>query len=388
MKIALLTLPLYTNYGSVLQAFALKSYLERFGHDVWLIDNHRQEPPVGNLFLRTVLRRAVESLFHHKEIFAELNDARTRGYKMAEIEKFIYRHLSPRTFPVYDEEDFIALRDEGFDLFIVGSDQVWRPRYAKKITRYFFSFLEGTSLRRISYAASFGTTACEYTPAEREQCARLITGFSGVSVRESSAIGQCRDYFGYDGARQVLDPTLLLTAEDYAPFLKGTPASEETLFCYLFRLKGGMRRALGRLASQRGAADPAPHGPHLGEQGQDAGHRTVAHRTAQRPACGYGFVPRLRILHPLPQILCRLHQPPARIGASRLPARTSRLEQPDHGIRNGPCGHSRLTNRLERRRPETGGPPGRFPGISCPLRGDGAGAPYASRLISSTRACT
>lgn len=34
MKIALLTLPLYTNYGSVLQAFALKSYLERFGHDV------------------------------------------------------------------------------------------------------------------------------------------------------------------------------------------------------------------------------------------------------------------------------------------------------------------------------------------------------------------
>lgn len=252
MKIALLTLPLYTNYGSVLQAFALKSYLERFGHDVWLIDNHRQEPPVGNLFLRTVLRRAVESLFHHKEIFAELNDARTRGYKMAEIEKFIYRHLSPRTFPVYDEEDFIALRDEGFDLFIVGSDQVWRPRYAKKITRYFFSFLEGTSLRRISYAASFGTTACEYTPAEREQCARLITGFSGVSVRESSAIGQCRDYFGYDGARQVLDPTLLLTAEDYAPFLKGTPASEETLFCYLFRLKGGMRRALGRLASQRG----------------------------------------------------------------------------------------------------------------------------------------
>ena len=153
MKIALLTLPLHANYGGVLQAFALKNYLERSGHDVWLIDNHRQDPPVGNLFLRTVLRLAVESLFHHKEIFAEMNDARTRDYKKSEIEKFIYHHLAPRTFPVYDREDFAALRNEGFDLFIGGSDQVWRPRYARNTDMYFFSFLEGTPLRRISYAA-------------------------------------------------------------------------------------------------------------------------------------------------------------------------------------------------------------------------------------------
>lgn len=77
MKIALLTLPLHANYGGILQAFALKSYLEQFGHEVWLIDNRRREQPVGNLFLWTVLRRTVESLFHHKDIFAELNDART-----------------------------------------------------------------------------------------------------------------------------------------------------------------------------------------------------------------------------------------------------------------------------------------------------------------------
>ena len=59
MKIALLTLPLHANYGGVLQAFALKNYLERSGHDVWLIDNHRQDPPVGNLFLRrfSIIRR-------------------------------------------------------------------------------------------------------------------------------------------------------------------------------------------------------------------------------------------------------------------------------------------------------------------------------------------
>lgn len=252
MKIALLTLPLHANYGGILQAFALKSYLEQFGHEVWLIDNRRREQPVGNLFLWTVLRRTVESLFHHKDIFAELNDARTRDYKRSEIEKFIYRHLSPRTIAVYDEADYAALRDEGFDLFVVGSDQVWRPRYAKEVDPYFFSFLAGSPLRRISYAASFGTAACEFDQRAKERYARLLAEFSGVSVREKSGVRQCRDYFGYDGARQVLDPTLLLTAGQYETFLKQGTASNDTLFCYIFQIKSDMCRALGRLASQQG----------------------------------------------------------------------------------------------------------------------------------------
>ena len=166
----------------MLQAFALKTVLERLGHEVWLVDNHRREKPVSNLFLKTVLRRAVESLFHRKEIFAELNTALTQDYKKSEIEKFIYRRLSPRTAPVYDADDYASIAaDGGYDLYIVGSDQVWRPRYAKELGPYFFSFLEGTAARRIAYAASFGAAECEYTREERERCARLLAEFGGAS---------------------------------------------------------------------------------------------------------------------------------------------------------------------------------------------------------------
>lgn len=38
MKIAILTLPLHTNYGGILQAYALQTILERMGHEVCLIE--------------------------------------------------------------------------------------------------------------------------------------------------------------------------------------------------------------------------------------------------------------------------------------------------------------------------------------------------------------
>lgn len=184
MKIALLTLPLNSNYGGVLQAFALKSHLTRLGHEVWLIDNRKRLKPVSNAFLKTVLRRAVESLFHPKEIFAEMNTLLTQDYKKSEIEKFIYRRLTPKTQPVFDAADYaeLAASGNGFDLYIVGSDQVWRPRYAGDPEPYFFSFLEGSGARRISYAASFGAGDCEYTREQRMRCGELLAGFRGFGA--------------------------------------------------------------------------------------------------------------------------------------------------------------------------------------------------------------
>lgn len=252
MKIALLTLPLNSNYGGVLQAFALKSHLTRLGHEVWLIDNRKRLKPVSNAFLKTVLRRAVESLFHPKEIFAEMNTLLTQDYKKSEIEKFIYRRLTPKTQPVFDAADYaeLAASGNGFDLYIVGSDQVWRPRYAGDPEPYFFSFLEGSGARRISYAASFGAGDCEYTREQRMRCGELLAGFEGVSVREDTAVGQSREYFGCDRAVHVLDPAMLLTADDYRTLFTAGSAPSDTLYCYLFRVKPGARHILQDFAER------------------------------------------------------------------------------------------------------------------------------------------
>ena len=38
MRIGILTLPLHTNYGGILQAYALQTVLERMGHEVVVFD--------------------------------------------------------------------------------------------------------------------------------------------------------------------------------------------------------------------------------------------------------------------------------------------------------------------------------------------------------------
>lgn len=44
MRIGILTLPLHTNYGGILQAYALQTVLERMGHEVVVFDTPNRMP--------------------------------------------------------------------------------------------------------------------------------------------------------------------------------------------------------------------------------------------------------------------------------------------------------------------------------------------------------
>ena len=105
----------------------------------------------------------------------------------------------------------------GFDAF-VGSDQVWRPKYAGSVLDDLcLGFLpeDDDRTRRVSYAASFGADEWEYGAPRTETAARRLRRFHAVSVREDRAVDMCREKFGVE-AQQVLDPTLLLPPAHHA----------------------------------------------------------------------------------------------------------------------------------------------------------------------------
>ena len=74
-------------------------------------------------------------------------------------------------------------------------------------------------IKRLAYAVSFGTDQWEYNKEQTAHCCELIKLFDAVSVREESAVTMCKQFLHRD-VQQMLDPTMLLTANDYAILFK------------------------------------------------------------------------------------------------------------------------------------------------------------------------
>lgn len=214
MKIAVVTLPLHTNYGGLLQAYALKSVLEGCGHTVDVLDLKEKMPvPKGVKAPLIYMSRMLKRLLKGKngpEVFRELRYRRELPERSAFTSEFVKKHIDPRIIDRYED-----VKEGEYDAFVVGSDQVWRPLYFNGITNAFLKFTDGWNVRRLSYAASFGTDQLEYEYTQLEECASLLSRFDAVSVRESSAVGICSEWFDCDRAVHVLDPVMLVAADKY-----------------------------------------------------------------------------------------------------------------------------------------------------------------------------
>lgn len=228
-KIAILTQPLGHNYGGIIQNYALQKVLLDIGYQTITI-NRRDENSHSKikilasryktLFFRHVLQLENPTYWDYKRVFAH-------------NQKFFREHIN--LSPKLESSSALAnyFTKENFNAVVVGSDQVWRPKYSPNIFNFYLDFLEkNSSLKKVTYAASFGTEQWEYSEEQTRQCSRLIQQFDGVSVREDSGIKLCSKYLNRKDAVLVLDPTLLLNADDYSQLIN-KPKEEIGLFNYV-----------------------------------------------------------------------------------------------------------------------------------------------------------
>lgn len=214
MKICILTQPLGHNYGGLLQAYALQVVLKRMGHEVWTEDRRDNRLQIS-LKLKKAIRQVLSILFSRvsdrfRKVYYPTQKERNIIQQHTDI--FIRQYLTI-TEPIFSA-DKKQLLHYGFEAYVVGSDQVWRPMYSPCLTNYFLDFTKNDTVKRIAYAASFGTDEWEYTKRQTEICSRLVQRFDAVSVREESGVGLCEKYL-HVNASHVLDPTLLLDMDDY-----------------------------------------------------------------------------------------------------------------------------------------------------------------------------
>lgn len=233
MKIGILTQPLHANYGGLLQNYALQQALIRAGHEVetidwWVLDTLREK-------LSRMKEYVMAKLYpkkHKAPRYMPTDDE--NAVIMRNTNHFIDTYIS-HTAPMMSLDAFgkQAIRGE-YDGFVVGSDQCWRPLYNHYLPAMFLSFTEGKQVKRVAYAASFGTDEWEYTPQATDMCASLVQKFDLVTVREDSGVSLCEEHLRVE-ATHVLDPTMLLTKEDYIHLIvnEKEPQAAGNLFNYI-----------------------------------------------------------------------------------------------------------------------------------------------------------
>jgi hypothetical protein len=214
MKIGIITLPFNSNYGGLLQAFALQTVLKQMGHEVWSVNRRNRIMPFKFKVLSST-NRLIKSVISGKMgVIRSWATAKEELVIDQHTNRFLSENIQTTDF-LKSESDFEKLSRYKFDAYVVGSDQVWRPKYSPRLANHFLGFIDGTvNPKRISYAASFGVDNWEFTPEQTDECRKLLAKFNAVSVREDSAVKLCKQNFGID-ATQVLDPTLLVSKEEY-----------------------------------------------------------------------------------------------------------------------------------------------------------------------------
>lgn len=223
MKIGVITFHRAYNCGALLQAWALKTVLERMGHLVeFPVLNHvgesgrwaigwRKWPRTPWGFLNSLFR----SLLY--------NAASIPGEDLLRIRfrRFRNRNLVER---VCNIDDLTNL----YDVLIVGSDQVWSSAHTGNAAPLFFGETLPVGTNKIAYAVSYGDKkiSCE----RLHRVAMAVDNFNHVSAREK-IVSEQLESVTKKHIPVTLDPTLLLERQDYQEFVGEKPKAPY-LFMY------------------------------------------------------------------------------------------------------------------------------------------------------------
>ena len=223
------------NYGGMLQSYAMCKAIQKLCMVSQQISINRS---ILLMPEQSVKKRLQAWLFRYawtEELLDRIRysrrlipDRRTKKFRqfalMIPHSKYIGApELLPKTYQKYEA-------------FIVGSDQVWNPRYfGDELLRKIFGLqFASPSKRKLSYAASMGA---EQAAVGKEDIFRdILADLDFISVREKSA-QQFLQPLTDKPVTVVLDPTLLLTQQEWDELAIGPGEKHPHLFAYFLHEK-------------------------------------------------------------------------------------------------------------------------------------------------------
>ncbi len=214
MKIGILTFHYAHNFGAVLQAFALKTFLEEQGNIVEII-NYRNKNVERNYEPKLRLEYFYQYGFskkkpiHYIKPYLNLKNANVSWQiKCKKFEEFINDYLLSNKHIFYTKKDIEKL---DYDLFISGSDQLWNKNITNGFDDVYFLKFE-TSAKKAFYAISDGNYCV--TDENYIYYEDSLKNIDFISTRERTLAEDINLKFNKN-ALQTIDPSFLLDKEKY-----------------------------------------------------------------------------------------------------------------------------------------------------------------------------
>lgn len=182
MKISIVTIyePI-TNYGSFLQCYALKTFLEQQGHQVKIVQN-------------------VSPL---KIITKKLLTLNPKREMLLRFQKCYYMYKDLKNLDIISRSKWNPFE---FDCIIYGSDEIWNLNNPYFRNQFFWGI--GVKTPKIAYAVS-----CGHMPAEElnkfPQCRDAIADFNIIFPRDKRTRDLLKSYNNLN-EELVCDPTMLV----------------------------------------------------------------------------------------------------------------------------------------------------------------------------------
>lgn len=223
-KVGILTTYFASNFGAMLQPFALKRHIEQLGYDVEMI--RYEQKPIAAFY--NPWKFHVLLSFNLRKIARYLYNLPVMVRRDHVFKHFMYKHINP-------EKGYCKQIPNDKDFYFIGSDQIWNPKNTRGFDDIYFGKFETKSgAIKASYAAS--AENIEYTDEEVDYLRTNIKNFDYVSVREKVLENNIRRVTGRQDICTVLDPSMLVDSNVYDEIEHVHPCpGEKFIFFYDIR---------------------------------------------------------------------------------------------------------------------------------------------------------
>lgn len=240
-KIGIATLYTGLNYGSALQAYAVKTIIRNLGYDAEIFKISGSLIKGRDIRISKLITTFFRASMHKegKKWIKNYKNNYTKPLIVGSKEKFenFYCDYINATIISYRKLKIIAKKDI-YKAFICGSDQVWNTSVFYVDPFYYLCFAPYD--KRIAFAPSFGR---DYVPDyNKKKIAKYISGVKYKSVRETSGVNIIKELSNCD-AKVLIDPTLVLNSTEWEKvFELNNVRNEQYLLTYF--LDNPSRKAL------------------------------------------------------------------------------------------------------------------------------------------------